>query len=138
MNLADILLEMDKKILAVKTENYEVKRLSKLTGQKFEIVLQEVSPRRFLEIQNDCISFSRKGTSTTNLPELELRTLCEGIKSPEFKDTALLKRYNAATPKELYLKIFNAGEITSIYAAINRLSGISDEDTEQTVKAVKN
>ena len=60
-----------------------------------------------------------------------------GIKEPNFGEHALLKKFGAATPIELFAKLFKAGEISAISAKISALSGFSD-DNEAVVDQVKN
>ena len=56
MNLVDALLAADAdKITAKQTEDYEVKRLSKLLGVPFILHLQEIKFRRIKELQDMAI-----------------------------------------------------------------------------------
>ena len=61
MNLVDALLAADAdKITAKQTEDYEVKRLSKLLGVPFILHLQEIKFRRIKELQ-DMATKRKKG-----------------------------------------------------------------------------
>ena len=138
-NLIDALLQADKEVLTAKTEIYEVKRLSDILGQKFELTLQGFSARRYTEIQTQCIKFDTSGNQTSiKLFDMQLLTLCEGISAPDFNDKALLKQYGVATKKDLFEKILNAGEIAKIYDKINQLCGYDSKANENKVATIKN
>ena len=51
-----------------------------------------------------------------------------------FKNTELMSKFKAQTPKELVRKLLLSGEIASVHSTISELSGFGDD----AVKEVKN
>lgn len=140
MNLVDALLMADKnKVLEQSTEKFEVERLSAVLGVPFVLTLQPIPPQRYTEIQGAAVKFDKRGKEkSVDMYYLQMHTLADGIKEPNFGQQDLLKQYGAATPIELFAKIFKAGEISAISARISALSGFNDDENESVVKAVKN
>ncbi len=140
MNLVDALLTADKnKVLAQNTEKFEVERLSALLGVPFVLTLQPIPPQRYTEIQSAAVKFDKRGKEkSVDMYYLQMHTLADGIKEPNFGQQDLLKQYGAATPIELFAKLFKAGEISMISAKISALSGFNDDDNESVVKEIKN
>ena len=61
MNLVDALLNADTNvILAEKTEEYEVKRLSEILGERFVLTLKAITAKRYSEIQTTAINVNNK------------------------------------------------------------------------------
>ena len=138
MNLVDILLNADTNaVLAEKTEEYEVERLSKILGEKFVLTLKAIPAKRYSEIQTTAINMNGKRKSV-DLYKMQMLTLNEGIKEPNLADTNLLKKFNATTPFDRYEKLFLAGEITDIANKISALSGYSEEEKQQNIEEIKN
>jgi hypothetical protein len=138
MSLVDVLLNSDvDEILAEKTEEYEVERLSKVLGEKFVLTLKSIPAKRYSEIQTTAINVNNKRKSV-DLYKMQMLTLNEGIKEPNLADTNLLKKFNATTPFDMYEKLFLAGEITDIANKISALSGYSEEEKQQNIEEIKN
>lgn len=134
MNLAEVLMNADKKkITELATKEYEVKRLSALLGTPFILTLKEISPKRYMEINQQAVKMnitSKSGQDVdVDIFTLQMLTLVEGIKSG-LGDKELLKAYSCATVKELYTKIFKSSEISAIAGEINSLSSYTPEDAE--------
>lgn len=138
MNLLEKLLENDKAILMLDTKQFEVTRLSKLLGEPFILNLQEIPAKRYMEIQNMCVSFDADGATQTDIPQMQLLVVNEGIKNPEFHNREVLKKYNAGTPLDLLEKIFNAGELSELFATISELCGFDKKKQKKQVETVKN
>lgn len=140
MNLVDVLLNTDvNKILQEETQIVEIERLSKTLGQKFEITIKAVPPKRYTEIQNTCLKINYKTKKTeTDLYKIQMLTLCDGIKEPNFADENLLKHFNAFTPIDIFEKLFLAGEVNDIYNKIAKLSGYDKDEKEKNIEEVKN
>ena len=141
MNLAEVLMNADKKkITELQTKEYEVKRLSNLLGTPFILTLQEIPPKRVMEINQQAVKMNINKKEGQNVDvdvfTLQMRTLVEGIKSG-LGDRELLKAYRCATVKELYVKIFKAKEISDIAEAINSLGSYTGDDRED-IAEVKN
>lgn len=138
MSLVDVLLNSDvDEILAEKTEEYEVERLSKVLGEKFVLTLKSIPAKRYSEIQTTAINIKGK-SKNIDLYKMQMLTLNEGIKEPNLVDTNLLKKFNATTPFDMYEKLFLAGEITDIANKISALSGYSEEEKQQNIEEIKN
>ena len=59
MNLAEVLMNADKKkITELQTKEYEVKRLSNLLGTPFILTLQEIPPKRVMEINQQAVKMN--------------------------------------------------------------------------------
>ncbi|WP_270509150.1 phage tail assembly chaperone [Megamonas funiformis] len=140
MSLVDVLLNTDvNKILQEETQIVEIERLSKTLGQKFEITIKAVPPKRYTEIQNTCLKINYKTKKTeTDLYKIQMLTLCDGIKEPNFADENLLKHFNAFTPIDIFEKLFLAGEVNDIYNKIAKLSGYDKDEKEKNIEEVKN
>lgn len=141
MNLAEVLMNADKKkITELQTKEYEVKRLSNLLGTPFILTLQEIPPKRVMEINQQAVKMNINKKEGQNVDvdvfTLQMLTLVEGIKSG-LGDRELLKAYRCATVKELYVKIFKAKEISDIAEAINSLGSYTGDDRED-IAEVKN
>lgn len=138
MNLVDILLNADTNaILAEKTEEYEVKRLSEILGEKFVLTLKAIPAKRYSEIQTTAINVNNKRKSV-DLYKMQMLTLNEGIKEPNLADPNLMKKFGATTPFDMYEKLFLAGEITDIANKISALSGYNEEEKQQNIEEIKN
>lgn len=138
MNLVDILLNADTNaVLAEKTEEYEVERLSKILGEKFVLTLKAIPAKRYSEIQTTAINMNGKRKSV-DLYKMQMLTLNEGIKKPNLAEPNLLKKFGATTPFDMYEKLFLAGEITNITNKISTLSGYSEEEKQQNIEEIKN
>ena len=141
MNLAEVLINADKKKLTeLQTKEYEVKRLSDLLGTPFVLTLQEIPPRRSIEINQQAVKMNIDAKSSQKVDvdvfTLQMLTLVEGIKSG-LGDKELLKSYECATVKELYVKIFKAKEIAAIAEEINSLGNYTGSERKD-VEEVKN
>lgn len=140
MNLAEVLLNADiKEVTKKNTVEFEVERLSKVFGTPFVLTLQEISPKRFSEIQNECIKMNNKGRVVgTDIYRTQCLLMADAIANQELREDALLKKFGCATPVDLYAKLFNAGEFAKITEAINKLCGMDNAEKEKQVEAVKN
>ena len=138
MSLVDVLLNTDvNEVLAEKTEEYEVERLSKVLGEKFVLILKSIPAKRYSEIQTTAINMNGKRKSV-DLYKMQMLTLNEGIKEPNLAEPNLLKKFGATTPFDMYEKLFLAGEITNITNKISTLSGYSEEEKQQNIEEIKN
>ena len=64
--------------------------------------------------------------------------VCDGIANKEFDNRDVLKRFGAATRKDLFQTLFNAGEIAGIYQKVSDLCGYGSESVKDKVDEVKN
>lgn len=138
MNLADALLAADAgKITKKEHKLYEVKRLSAILGEPFVLDLRQIPNKRVREIQDDSMKIEGGKTSVDQY-KLTMGLLCDGIANKDFDNRDVLKHYGAATRKDLFDTLFNAGEIQDIANIISELCGFDSKKTEEQVDAVKN
>ena len=138
MNLADALLAADAgKITKKEHKSYEVKRLSAIMGEPFVLDLRQIPNKRIREIQDDSMKIEGGKTSVDQY-KLTMGLLCDGIANKDFDNRDVLKHYGAATRKDLFDTLFNAGEIQDIANIISELCGFDSKKTEEQVDAVKN
>jgi hypothetical protein len=139
MSLIDKLLQVDaKKITELPRKTYEVKRLSGVLKTKFELELSAISSKRYAEIQKIGVDIGKKGNvRDVDIYSMQMFTLLDGIKAPDFRDKRLLEHFNSVTPKELIAKLFLSGEISDIYNEINELSGY-EKDEDEADEEIKN
>ena len=138
MNLADALLAADAgKITKKEHKSYEVKRLSAILGEPFVLDLRQIPNKRVREIQDDSMKIEGGKTSVDQY-KLTMGLLCDGIANKDFDNRDVLKHYGAATRKDLFDTLFNAGEIQDIANIISELCGYDSKKTEEQVDAVKN
>lgn len=138
MNLADALLAADAgKITKKEHKSYEVKRLSAILGEPFVLDLRQIPNKRVREIQDDSMKIEGGKTSVDQY-ELTMGLLCDGIANKDFDNRDVLKHYGAATRKDLFDTLLNAGEIQDIANIISKLCGFDSKKTEEQVDAVKN
>lgn len=138
MNLADVLLAADAgKITKKEHKSYEVKRLSAIMGEPFVLDLRQIPNKRVREIQDDSMKIEGGKTSVDQY-KLTMGLLCDGIANKDFDNRDVLKHYGAATRKDLFDTLFNAGEIQDIANIISELCGFDSKKTEEQVDAVKN
>lgn len=138
MNLADALLAADAgKITKKEHKSYEVKRLSAILGEPFVLDLRQIPNKRVREIQ-DCSMKIEGGKTSVDQYKLTMGLLCDGIANKDFDNRDVLKHYGAATRKDLFDTLLNAGEIQDIANIISELCGFDSKKTEEQVDAVKN
>ena len=138
MNLADALLAADAgKITKKEHKSYEVKRLSAILGEPFVLDLRQIPNKRGREIQDDSMKIEGGKTSVDQY-KLTMGLLCDGIANKDFDNRDVLKHYGAATRKDLFDTLLNAGEIQDIANIISELCGFDSKKTEEQVDAVKN
>jgi len=138
MNLADALLAADAgKITKKEHKSYEVKRLSAILGEPFVLDLRQIPNKRVREIQDDSMKIEGGKTSVDQY-KLTMGLLCDGIANKDFDNRDVLKHYGAATRKDLFDTLLNAGEIQDIANIISELCGFDSKKAEEQVDAVKN
>ena len=135
MNALEVMMAAEKEAneLCVKeTKEVELKRWSKTFGKKIKFTLQAVGSRRLLEIQRQCTTVKKGNIKDVDAYMVQALTLIEGVKDPDLKNKQLLDMFGVATPKELINKIFNAGEVLKLFSEIQKLSGVDDDEDEET------
>lgn len=134
MSLTEKLLAVDaKKYKEKQTAVVEIKRLSELIGEPFNVKVQEVDSERMQEIQ--AMLFDKKGRADMSQARKVNRLIVlEGVIEPSLKDEALQKHFGAATPKDLADILFKGDELTTVADKIAVISGYSTEEEEEEEK----
>lgn len=133
-NIIEKLLKVDAGKLELPSKNYEVKRLSKTFGFKFELELHAIPAERYMEIQKNSLSMKKGDVNEIDMYSMSVNTILAGT-GDFFKNADLRKHFSATTPKELINKLFLAAEISDIAAEISKLCGYdSQEETDEKVK----
>lgn len=131
-NLIDVLLSADKsKFTEQETKTIELKRLTKLTGTKFEISVKSISHREYKDIYSRANKIGKKGVVKMDLALTSELILIAGIVDPDLKNEKLLKHFGCYSANELIDKLFTAGEITLISDIILEISGITDDEIDE-------
>ncbi|MBB6217496.1 hypothetical protein HNQ80_003617 [Anaerosolibacter carboniphilus] len=130
MNTLDLLLQMDLSKLKKPTRDVEIKRLSASAGNPVIFTLEALTPDKMNEIQEMCLDYEAE---KMNLSELQLMTIVEGIKSPNFKSKELMDKFGVYTPKDLVKKLLLPGEIVNLYNLVGEISGF-DENVVEEIK----
>ena len=135
-NALNVLLKMDKaKVEELPTKVIEIKRLTELTGEKFEVTLRAINGERMSDIQKNSIDISKKGgVKDINLYSMQTQILTEGMVDPNLKDKSLLEHFGCVTPKDLIKTLFLAGEINDLANEVQELSGYDKSDDEDLKK----
>lgn len=129
VNVLDLLLGSDIGEIKLPTSKIEITRLTELYGKPFVLNCRALSPEKYEEVQEMAIKVQGKDVDLdVNL--LQLFVVMEGVVDEAgkamFKNTDLMAKFKAKTPKELVRKILLSGEITSVYSEIAKLSGFGD------------
>lgn len=139
MNIAEALLAVDAgKIRKNRTEKLEVPRLSELTGEPFILELKQIPARRIRELQDMAVDIGSDGKPLKgDMFKVQIGLLCDGIANHDFDNKDVLKKFGAATRKDLFQVLFNAGEVQEISDHISALCGFGKAATRK-VEEVKN
>lgn len=127
MSIIDLLLETDvEKLQAKHNKNYEIKRLSKVLGEKFIITCYPLTHEQVAHLGE---------ISKTNT-DMKLNAVLEAcrIEGKRFNNKELMDKFGVVTPTDLLNKLFLPGELYELYEIINTLSGYSKD----AVREVKN
>lgn len=125
-NLIDLLLGAGDKVLDRPTGEYELKRLSALCGEPFIISLRALTMREFNELPLG--------------DDFRVHVVLKSVTEPDFRDSRLLAKYTPEgrktplTPIELLNKMLLPGEITTLAAKIEDLSGFGKNAIEEIKK----
>lgn len=103
-------------------KQFEVKRLSKLTGQKVTFTLRALPYGKVQEVRQMAED------------NQEAQILLQGCVEPNLKDAQLMAKYDAATPLDAIYALLLPGEIADLSMEVERLSGYR----RKTIAEVKN
>ena len=130
VNVLDLLLGSDVGEIKLPTKQVEIKRLSQHYGTPFIVTCTALSPDKYEEVQDMALDIQGKDVDL-DINLLKLITVMEGVLDATgkhlFKNTELMKKHKAPTPKELIKKFLLSGEINSLYTTIADLSGFGDD-----------
>lgn len=137
VNILDLLLGADIGEIKLPTKQVEITRLSEIYGKPFILTCRALTPEKYEEVQDMALSVQGKDVDLdVNL--LQIFVTIEGVVDDSgkllFKNTELMSKFKAQTPKELVRKLLLSGEIASVHSTISELSGFGDD----AVKEVKN
>lgn len=117
-NILDLLLEKDADKLSTKVStNLEIKRLSKILGEKFLVECRPITQEQSLYIAETSKSVSEEKYNTV----IE----CIRIDGKKLNHKPLMEKFNAVTPRDVLSKLLLEGEIYSIYQKCLEVSGYS-------------
>lgn len=140
-NAIDLLLATDSKDLKIKPKEVEVARLSEVMGKPFVVELRALPLNLEIDIdeRTNKIKYDSDGELDMDIRAMEQKKLIlvESVHSdgkPLFKQSELIKKFNAKTPAILVEKIFNKGEINKLYDEYRELTGFKKD----SVKQIKN
>ncbi|BCK01409.1 phage tail assembly chaperone [Anaerocolumna chitinilytica] len=140
MNLVDKLLAADaKKFHEKRTAKFEIKRISEILGEKFEVTLQEINTKDYQTMQLEILD--RKGRPDFDKQyDINCKVLLKGVIDPDLKDERLQKHFGAADPLDMVKLLFKGDDMTNAVEAIAELSGFSlnEEDEEEQDEEIKN
>lgn len=127
MSILDLLLETDiDKLQNNNSKNYEIKRLSKILGEKFIVTCTLLTNEQMMHIGE---------ISKTNF-DIKLNAVLEAckIEGKKLNNEELMKKFNVVSAKELISKLFLPGEVYELYNIINDLSGYGKDAVKEVKK----
>lgn len=128
MNTLDLLLQLDESKLKKPCKEVDMKRLSELTGERVIFKIEALTSAKMEEIQEMAMDETMENI---NVSELQIMTILEGVKEPNFKSKKLMDKFGVYTPKDLIRKILLPGEIITLYNIIGDLSGFDGGAVEE-------
>ena len=131
MNLVEQLLKADKTTLELETGVFYSKRLQKFLNAKeaVPVSIRQIPARKQGDISS--MAFDKKGNKdASKLYDAYLMFCVQGVTDPSLKDEGLLKKFGAATPKDLAEKLFD-DEVVDL---ANAITNLGDDSTEDDVK----
>lgn len=131
MNLVDKLLTIDaKSFKEKKTEKYEIKRVSDLLGEKFEVTLQEIKPKEYQSMQLEILD-NKGRVDYDKSYGINQKIVLKSVVDPDLKDEKLQKHFGAADPLDMVELLFKGSDLTNAVEVIAKLSGFSGDEEEQ-------
>lgn len=140
MNLVDKLLTIDEKKFSEKrTTNFEIKKVSELLGEKFEVTLQEIGTKQYQLLQLE--SIDKKGAvDYQKTYDIQCKTILKAVIDPDLKDERLQNHFHAADQLDLVKILFKGDDLGNACEVIAQLSGfdMNEEDNEKEEQEIKN
>ena len=135
MSFTNTLLKLDRKQLELPKKKIEMPRLSKLLKEKLIFEIQGINQEKLDEI-TDMVSKIDLKTKNVDIDfvELKLAIICEGVKSPSFRDKEVMQHFGVSTPYDLVKLMLTSGERDALYNEIQELSGYNGEVIKEIKK----
>jgi hypothetical protein len=135
MSFTNTLLKLDRKQLELPKKKIEMPRLSKLLKEKLIFEIQGINQEKLDEI-TDMVSKIDLKTKNVDIDfvELKLAIICEGVKSPSFRDKEVMQHFGVSTPYDLVKLMLTSGERDALYSEIQELSGYNAEVIKEIKK----
>lgn len=128
MSTVDKLLQLDAGKIKMPEKDVEIKRLSKLLGEKTIFKIKAIDGAKYADIQRMAVDYDSMGKiKDIDNFKLQVLTVIEGTIDPNFKNKQLLEHYSCTTPEDLVRKLLLAGEIVDLANEIAALSGFETE-----------
>ena len=130
MNLVEQLLKADKTTLELETGEFLSSRLQHFLNAKEPVLvkIRQIPARKIADISG--MAFDKKGNKdASKWYDVCLMYCVQGITDPSLKDDGLMKKFGAATPKDLAEKLFD-NEVTDIANAIVALGDPGDSEDD--------
>lgn len=140
-NVLDLLLSTDLGKFKVKTQKVEIPRLSEATGNPFIVELRQVpiNLEQDIEDRYNKVSYTDDGDVELDSQPLEVKKMllveCVYVEDKQlFKQSSIMKKFNAKTPSHLVEKLLTKGEITKLYNTYREVVGFN----KNSIKEIKN
>lgn len=137
MSVIDLLLNANKKDFTMPTKKVEIKRLSELTGGKFEVTLKGLTLTQYETIQQTAVDFT---TKQIDISTLQIKSILESTYDEEgkllFKNGDLREKFGVVSNEDLVRTLLSGGEANKLYTEIIALSGFN-KDAVSLVEKVK-
>lgn len=127
MSILDLLLESDiEKLKSDNSQNIEIKRLSKVLGEKFIVTCHPLTHEDVTHIGE---------VSKTNV-DMKLNAIFEAcrLEGKKFNNEDLMKKFDVVSAKDLLNKLFLPGEVSAIYNVVNEISGYGKDAVKEVKK----
>lgn len=130
MNITEMLLASDINEFKMPEKELEIKRLSNLYQQPFNINFRAIRPDEEEEIQRECMTITKDGVELDS-SRMKYLTVAKCLLSPDVRNKELQSKFNAENYMELLKKIFLIGEVSAVYEQIQELSGYGKDKVEE-------
>ena len=119
----------------------EIPRLSEATGNPFIVELRQVpiNLEQDIEDRYNKVSYTDDGDVELDSKPLEAKKMllveCVYVEDKQlFKQSSIMKKFNAKTPSHLVEKLLTKGEITKLYNTYREVVGFN----KNSIKEIKN
>ena len=142
MNIVERLMQIDDNAVNTKhTEIYKSHRLARILGESepVDIEIKELPYRKVSDIMTSMTD--KKGqVQMDRKVDTELLLVLEAVTNIDFRDKALMDKFNCATPKDLAEKLLQ-NDVPLIAEKVAAMSGFSAEDENkesEDIEEIKN